>query len=253
MRIKPLLRRLYPAPTRPDPAVRDALEADLMRSMSTRAADRPRRRWLLGGALGAAALVGACAVPTDYELSVGHRIMLTMDASQVDFDPEALAKHLEDNFALDELRVMVAVSKRGPDPDAAAELRVAMDVVGRADITEIEASMVETFPVLSEVDIDIEALDGTVHGTLGGMLTERALGLHLDRRSVDETRARILAELAARGLDGSATVEIEDEETPFGRRREVRVRVEAEGTQIDNIEELEQELEHEIGGSAGQR
>ena len=82
--------------------------------------------------------------------------------------------------------------------------------------------------MLADADIELTEIDGTVHGTLGGMLSHRALGLAIDRGSIEEARERILADLAARGLDGHATIEIEDEETPDGHRREVRVRVEAQ-------------------------
>ncbi|MEM6990043.1 MAG: hypothetical protein AAF721_06085 [Myxococcota bacterium] len=226
MRISSLLRRLYSPAPKADPAVRDALEAKLLAGM--RPASSNRRRWLVGLTIGGAVLAGACVAPTDYEVSVGHRIVLTWDSGEPDLDPEALARHVEESFELDEMRVMVAMSRREGDAEPVSELRVAMDLVGKPNIAEIEASMFEHFPALADADIDVERLDGTVHGTLGGMLSERALGLHLDRASVEETRARILAELAARGLQGEATIEIEDEHTATGHRREVRVRVEAD-------------------------
>ncbi|MBL4684742.1 MAG: hypothetical protein JKY37_09155 [Nannocystaceae bacterium] len=236
MRIRSLLRRLYPEPPQPDAAVREALEAELLRSISGRAAPSRSavsragllRRWLVGGALTSAALVGACVVPADYELSVGHRIVVSLDGHEHDFDPEALARHLEGRFEFDEIRVMVAVSKSDSGAGEVRRMQLAMDLVGGADIEAVEVSMLERFPVLADADIDIEALDGTVHGTFGGMLSERTLGLRLDTASVEETRARILAELAARGLEGRAKVEITDEYTPSGHRREVRVEVQAQ-------------------------
>ena len=225
MRIEGLLRRLFRRAPAPQASVRDALEADLMRSFPTQV--RPRRRWVIGVGIGAAALVGACVAPAQYEVALGHRITVTMDAPPEGFDPEAIARHVEDNFEVDEMRVMVQMSKRD-DSDGPARLQMAMDLVGKADVDAIEASMVDTFPTLADAELDVEAIDGTVHGTFGGFLSERALGVHLDRASVEETRARILEELAARGLEGNATIEIEDEQTADGHRREVRVRVEAE-------------------------
>lgn len=236
MRISSLLRRLYPEPVEPDAAVREALEADLLRSISGQATPSrsvvPRagllRRWLVGGALTSAALVAACVVPADYELSVGHRLVVSLDGHEHDFDPEALARHVEERFELDEIRVMVAVSETESAAGEARRTQLAMDLVGGVDIDAVEASMLAKFPVLADADIDIEELDGTVHGTFGGMLSERTLGLRLDTASVEETRARILAELAARGLEGTAEVEITDEYTPSGHRREVRVEVQAQ-------------------------
>jgi len=224
MRIEGLLRRLFRSAPAPQPQARDALEADLMRSFPTRVP--PRRRWLIGIGLGAAALVGACVAPAEYELSLGHRLTLTMDAPPESFDPEAIAQHIENNFEVEEMRVMVAMTKK--DEDDAPHLRMTMDMVGKADVAAVEASVVDTFPVLADADMDVEVIDGTVSGTFGGFLSERALGLRLDHASVEETRARILEDLAARGIEGKATVEIEDEQTADGHRREVRVRVEAE-------------------------
>lgn len=224
MRIEGLLRRLFrPAPA-PEPQARDALEADLMRSFPGQM--RPRRRWLIGVGIGAAALVGACVAPAEYELKLGHRITITMDTPPESFDPQAISEHIERNFEVEQMRVMVQMSKR--DDEEGPRLQMVMDMVGKADVVAVEASMVDAFPVLGDADMDVEPIDGTVHGTFGGFLSERALGVRIDRESVEETRARILEELAARGIEGTATVEIEDEQTADGHRREVRVRVEAE-------------------------
>lgn len=224
MRIEGLLRRLFRSAPAPESTIRDALEADLMRSFPTQA--RPRRRWLIGVGLGAAALVGACVAPAEYELALGHRITITMDAPPESFDPEAIAHHVEQSFEVDEMRVMVNMTKRSED--AAPRLQIVMDLVGKADVAAVEASVVDTFPVLADADLDVQAIDGTVHGTFGGFLSERALGLRIDHESVEETRARILEELAARGIEGTATVEIEDEQIGDEHRREVRVRVQAD-------------------------
>jgi hypothetical protein len=54
------------------------------------------------------------------------------------------------------------------------------------------------------------------------------LDLVIDGESVEQTKQRILDDLAAQGLQGQATVQITDEETPQGHRREVRVELEAD-------------------------
>lgn len=228
MRIETILGRLFRRGSVPDPQVRAALADELARAFSS---PPPRRRWRrLGGlALGGALLAGACVVPTDYELAMGMRMVVTLIGSPHSFDPEALGRQLESEFAPAQMRIMVAASSGAPEGvQAPRELKITLDLVGDLDPDAVERSARAHFPALREADIEVQALDGTVHGTLGGLISERTFGLKLDRGSVEETRARILEELAAQGLEGTATIEIQDEETLDGHRREVRVRVEAE-------------------------
>lgn len=228
MRISSVVRRLFRTAPAADPAARDALQAQLMGSLPAGRPPRRSRRWLAGLAIGGVALAGACVAPKDYELSVGHRIVLTAQGADPGFDPEDVAHFVEENYPVEQLSVMVSIAQQHSEPASAAEFVMTLDVVGRLDFDEVEMSLIEHFPAVGEAEFDVESLDGTVHGTLGGMLSARTLGWHLDEGSVEQTRARILADLAARGLEGNATVEIDDEETPFRHRREVRVRVETE-------------------------
>jgi len=239
MRIKSLLRRLYSAPSRPDPVVRDALEAKLMASLPShpKTAAPRRGRWAVGFALGTAALVGACVVPADYELSMGHRMVVQLQMSCGEFNPEALAMHVKTEFEVRQMMVGVHCAVRQGEPDSDGEVQLVMDLVGDLDVNAGEASLVENFPELADASIDVEELDGTVHGTLGGLLSTRALGFELDHQSAEETRARIIAELAARGISGATTVEIEHEITPLGRRVEIRVHVDTDG-------EVDVEVQH---------
>jgi len=231
MRIKSLLRRLYPAPPAANPDARDALEAKLMASFPTPTHPPSRGRWAMGFALGAAGLVGACVVPADYELSMGHRMVVELQMSCGEFNPEALATHVKSEFEITQLMVGVRCAMADGQPESEGEVQLVMDLVGDISTEAVEVSLVESFPELADASIEFEALDGTVHGTLGGLLSKRALGLELlDRGSAEQTRALILAELAERGFEGTATVDVDVEEeiTPLGRRVEIRVEVAAE-------------------------
>lgn len=227
------LREIHRRGEAPRPEASDALEEELDARFAA-AFDgtqprprRPSRRgWIIGGLAGAA-LVGACALPAEYELSIGHRVALVM-TGESPVPPHELARHIESSFEVDEIRIAVRKTRRTTDAGEEAATMVALDVVGPdVDADALETSLVAAFPTLAEADFEVDALEGTVRGTIGGMLSHRMIDVVIDTEGVEAARERILADLEARGLDGDATVEIEDEETPDGHRRRVRIEVEA--------------------------
>ncbi len=229
MRLRDRLAALYPAPPSADPEVRDALERALLKKLPAQKPSPWRRRTLIGGLAGLA-FAGACAVPTEYSMDFGHRLAFSVDDG--DFDPRALHEHIRERFdGIEEMRISASksITERDGGPTQ-MQFDVVLDVVGDIDEDAIETSLLEHFDALSPSDIDVDALDETVHGTLGGMLSHRALGWEVDRGGVDEARARILAEFAAQGLPPPTHVEVQIEERggPGRREREVRVEVEAD-------------------------
>lgn len=231
MRLRDRLAALYPAPPPADPEVRDALERALSKKLPPKQPSPWRRRMLLGGLAGLA-FAGACAVPTEYSMDFGQRLAFSID--DADFDPRSLDEHIREHFdGIEEMRISASKSITEKDDDP-AELKfdVVLDVVGNVDGEAIEASLLEHFDALAPADIDVDALGGTVHGTLGGMLSHRALGWELDRGGVEDARARILAEFEAQGLPPPSRidVQIEERDGPGRREREIRVEVEAERT-----------------------
>jgi len=231
MRIRDRLAELYPAPPPADPEVRDALERALLEKLPPRRPSAWRKRTLIGGLAGLA-FAGACAIPTDYSMDFGHRLAFSVDDGA--FDPRALSEHIRTRFdGLDELRISASKSiVQGDDgSDEQMQFDVVLDVVGSSDPDAIEFSILEHFDALAPTDIDVDALDETVHGTLGGMLSHRTLGWVVDGDSAEQARARILADFAAKGLPPPTRVEvqIEDREGPGRHEREIRVEVEAGG------------------------
>lgn len=229
MRLRDRLPALYPAPPPAAPEVRDTLERALLKKLPPEQPSPWRRRVLIGGLTGLA-FAGACAVPTKYSMDFGQRLAFSVD--DADFDPRALHLHIRERFdGIEELRISASksITERGVGP-AQLQFDVVLDVVGDVDGDAIEASLLEHFDTLAPADIDVDALDGTVHGTLGGMLSHRTLGWELDRGGVEEARARILAELDAQGLPPPTHVEVQIEERdgPGRREREVRIEVEAD-------------------------
>lgn len=229
MRLRERLAALYPAPPAADPEVRDTLERALLKKLPPEQPSPWRRRFLVGGLAGLA-FAGACVVPTEYSMDFGHRLAFSVDDQ--DFDPRALSEHIRGQFdGIEEMRVSASKSiTQHYDEPAKMQFDIVLDVVGDVDEGAIEDSLLEHFDALTPTDIDIDALDETVHGTLGGMVSHRALGWEVDRGGVEEARERILADFAARGLPPPSHVEvsIEERDGPGRHEREVRVEVEAD-------------------------
>ena len=231
MRLRDRLAALYPAPPSADPQTRDALEQALLKKLPPQRPSPWRRRTLIGGLAGLA-FAGACAMPTDYSMDFGHRIAFSV--SDDGFDPRALSDHIRGRFdGVDELRISASKSITEHDDGQPTQMQfdVVLDVVGSADVGAIENSLLEHFDALTPTDIDVDAIDETVHGTLGGMLSHRTLGWVVDDDSADEARARILAEFAAQGLPPPRSVDVQIEERDDGhgqQEREVRIKVDAD-------------------------
>lgn len=233
MRTRDRLAELYPAPPSADPKVRDALEHALLAKLLAKLPAQPpspwRRRMLIGGLAGLS-FAGACVIPTDYSMDFGHRLAFSVDDGA--FDPRSLSEHIRGEFdGIDELRISASKSFIERDDGSTAQMQfdVVLDVVGSADPGEIEVSLLQQFDALAPTDIDVDALDETVHGTLGGMLSHRTLGWVVDGESAQQARARILADFAAQGLPAPSRVDvrIEDHDGPGRHEREIRVEVEA--------------------------
>lgn len=238
MRLRDRLAALYPEPAPADPDVRDALERSLLESLPVSQEDTssipspngtPRRKWIFGAFVGLS-LAAACTTPTDYSMEFGHRI--AFEVTTEDFDPNSLSKHIRERFeGVDEIRIAAALSKKDDGHGTVlTQFNIAIDVVGDVNVDAIEVSLLEQFDALEVSDVDVESIGGTVHGTLGGMLSHRAVGWVVDGDDADDARERVLAELASRGIDDprSVDIDIEEHNGPFGRKREVRVRVKAD-------------------------
>ncbi len=228
-----LRRALAGSPAPVDAARRDALEHELIGRLP---AARARRRWprfALGIGLCGALAVGACALPSDYDADLGHRLAIVV-AESTDIDPRAIATFVEERYTPDELRMAVSQErKREQAPDGTVieqggELRIEIDAVGEdIDTHEMWEQLLLAFPELQGGRLEDEALRTVVHGTLGGRLSHAWLDVVIDRGGIEDAKAQILLELDAQGYEGQARVEIIDDEDPAGHHhREVRVWVE---------------------------
>ncbi len=247
--LEPRLRGLYREPLAGQQAHLAAGEDELLAALAPAARERaaaagsggrgsgwPRLpRFALGALLGVAVAVGACVMPVEYPVSLGHGLEITIAADRFDqLDPEAIAAHLSESLDPERLEIRVERVRR----ELAAEdgtvrtsddVRLELFVLGEdIDPALVLDDLRREFPLLAEAELADVPLSGTVHGTFGGALSHRFLDLTIDRHGVEEAERRLLDELVAQGLPREHTkVDITDEQGPDGRRR-VEVRVEAE-------------------------
>ena len=221
----------------PDPAAsrahRDALEPEVLAAFAHRVptAPSPRRPWLklaLAGLVTAGAGVVACQLPVEYERPLGRTIAIVVpEATFSSVHPERMAAFIEANHEIEGLMMRVEAERH--DEHSPGVVRIVMDVVGPdVDVEEIWDDLVEEYPALDGGRVEGEALEGVVHGTWGGRLGNHLFDLDLDEGDIEDARARLLVDLRARGIEGEAEIDIEEEQTPDGVRRRIEVRVRAE-------------------------
>lgn len=228
------LRRLFkaPAPLRAEHA--RELEGELMARFERLYPEEekvPMRRlwWRKVLVVAAAAMIvgaAACAAPADMEVVVGRSVSIQVPAGAELPDPEAL---------LAAVRGEKREGEPGERREQSVEMRVRMENGVRTLQLEVwggDASrggvaerIRAAFPALAGAEIREEALEGTVRGTLGEKLGHELLDLDvIDEGDVEEARRQVMAQLAAKGVEGKVDVQIEGGP---GERR-VKVRVERE-------------------------
>lgn len=245
--VESVVRRLY---AREDAGSehRDALEAGLVErfeGLSPRPLQasglRRMPRWAMV-ATGLALAVGACMSPSDYAVELGNRVGILVDVETFpSVDVERIVEFVQDEYDLQELRVEVRHERsvhgaQGEEPVEEEVMRIQLEMVGDGiDTDEVWSDLAGAFPALEDARMEDVAMKAEVHGTLGGRLAHDYLDWVLDRHGVDEARQRILEDLAARGYEGRAEVEVSDD---AGQRR-VKVRVRGEGAMGEEVVEDE--------------
>ncbi|MEM9460531.1 MAG: hypothetical protein AAGF11_40560 [Myxococcota bacterium] len=196
-------------------------------------------RLLLGGGVGVAAAVGACALPTDYPMSLGYGLEVRLEAATwSEADERALEQRVHALSGVErvELHVSERVEQRIDDDgrsSTAHQIQILLFVFGNAPDSEwVWSTLQHDVPALVDAQVYDVPLEGTVEGTLGGRLSHRFFDLTLDQQGVEQAerrlRAELVAELVAEGLaPQDATIDIEQSTDAAGRRR-IEVRVQAE-------------------------
>ena len=236
------LRALFKSTPRSGEAHRRAHEDEVLAAFARGQEQAPavprrrrRSRWLLIGGLGLA-VVGACALPVEYAMSLGRGVEITMDFQAWDgVDPGELARRLGESVEARHIEVRVTLQKRtvtGPSGEARVEDQMSVQLLVFGTNVDQDAMWEDIqgrFPGLATAEIRDVPLAGTVQGTLGGKLSHRLLDLQIDREGVEAAEQQILAELIARGVEPEdASIDITQHEDELGNR-EIEVRVEAHG------------------------
>ena len=234
-RVSASLRRLYRASRRvPEPELKDmsvppqALEHDLIARLPPPRRRPPRdlgsylrgHRLTLSSSLAAIAVAAACQVPFDYDRSFGVSLWCEA-ASAGPFASDAvrgLADRLQQRTDAEQVTIRVHSEDGGRST-------LQIDLWGKGPTRASEALLAEA-AALTAARCRVEPHVETVHGTLGGRLGLELFDLELlDRDDAETARAQLLERLEARGLRGSAEVEISDR---GDGQREVKIRIEAE-------------------------
>ncbi|MEZ4383326.1 MAG: hypothetical protein R3A79_18500 [Nannocystaceae bacterium] len=243
--LKRLFRLREPEVGAPPSDLEDALVERLRRRT---AAPAPTRRFagfigqhrfaFAGVAL--AMIFGACRLPVDYQRSFGASVRCVAEPDALDeAELQAMSRELEVAIAAE------SVALRIMRDEQRAQVRVDVwgDLEDEADALDL---IVDLAPTLRGASCSAQAIEGTVHGTLGGRLGYSLLSLDvLDRKSAAEAREEILVELAAQGFAGKAEVQVEDDGQG---QRKVMIRLEET---IDSDGELPPLRSFDVEASAG--
>lgn len=177
------------------------------------------RTVLIAVTAGFVAVAVACAAPADVEIPVGRSMDVDLSlAGGVEHpDPHAIVEALRGSGRIED--VSVKIEHRG---DA---VHMHFDVWGTDLPQDGLADRVRAaVPALANATFHEEALQGSVHSTIGAKLGHELFDLKLGDLDVDAARKRVMEELAKRG-EGDAQVDVEKVDGPNGEKG-MRIRVE---------------------------
>lgn len=230
-----------PTPKFPvDPAQREVLKAALLARHAQRYPVRTARahpwlpRLLMAGAL-CALLAVSFAAPAEHEVEVGRRLTLVLKGESGPPSPQLFRPLLEQ---------IIEPPATGEQPHRSRELQVRLERKADGLTLQVElwgARLVPGaaerlragLPALKDAAITDEPLRGRVRTRLGLDLGRRLLGLTDDPEQIAAARARLQADLAARGQEGEVDIKVE---TGADGQRKVRVQVEAKTTEAGSRE-----------------
>jgi hypothetical protein len=225
------LYRLFKGQGGPRPEHKAELEKELMEKFDERALSRRKvamskvksvlfRRAIVISAAAVIAGAGACVAPADVDVGVGHRVYIRYDAS-IEGAPNPR-------------EVVDLIKGHGPPGDARVRIkREGTKVAVHADLwgsEPLEGPLADTvrraFPALKDAVIEESSLHGKVRGTIGEKIGHDLLDLDLiDAADVENAKQQVMAQLAARGVEGTVDVQVESD----GSKRKVMIRVEKQG------------------------
>lgn len=200
----------------------EGMEADLLaRFDGAHGASTPqgRRGWVRFASAAAAALcvVGACAVPATYQMSMGLSMELetpSIDEQEIHEVSEFIRLHGDVNS--------IDISLERSRTDEGESSRLVLNVWGEhLDADELAVDLQAEYPFLAQAEIATEPLEAAIDTNWGGLALRRIVPGEL---SSDKERAKqqILTRLESEGVQGDVSVQVSD--GPDGRSIRVEVR-----------------------------
>ncbi|KIG14856.1 hypothetical protein DB30_06310 [Enhygromyxa salina] len=177
------------------------------------------------------AIVGACVLPTSYEIPLGISVEIRVAAGELDSAQE-IANYVQARSNAAEVDVLMReVVGAGSGPQFVMMIRLWDHELA---LGEIELELREQFPELEGAEIIETPLEGEIETIWARRLANRAFSLSLREVDVEQARAQLLLELQAQGFeDDEVVVEVRDREDG---QREVEVQIERRGFQADGHE-----------------
>jgi len=244
--LKSLLRRLYGTPDAPPTGhaqPRPGFEAELeTRSMASyrslygsanhpRSPRVPRLRAAFAGVLGIALLGVACEIPTRSEVSLGQHVrasFVLQKGTQAGPELDARLRQALEAAGVERVLLSVAETVGG---------EATLDLVAWGDrlvAGEIESIVRASLGNERLLELQTDALSGTVEESLGHRVGRRFFGLDVEQESAEALRASVLQQLSEQGFDGTADVQVQDD----GSRRTISI----EASSQDGSRQIEDEI-----------
>lgn len=162
-------------------------------------------------------IVGACVLPTRYDVPLGLSVEITVPGDELPH--QAIADFVRERGEASEVEVFVRIHESRGEP--ASEPRTLMRIHmwdQNLAVGELEHELRDAFPdELRLATIAETPLEGEVETIWGRRIAHRAFRVALRRADLEQARAQLLAQLKAQGITGEA-VSVEVRELPDGGR-----------------------------------
>jgi hypothetical protein len=224
---------LIHAPRVEPPSSNPELERELLDRFSARHDAEHRRSWWfalgwnrLAVAIAAVLLVivGACVLPTSYDVPLGLSVEIITTADLPHAEIVELAQFVRERGEASEVEVIMRRSEHAGTQETQMLIRMWDQSLA---VGELEHELREAFPELGDASVStiIETpLEGEIETVWGRRIAHRAFHVALREADIEQARANLLAQMAAKGLAAEQFV-VEFNDRPDGRR-EIKVEIE---------------------------
>ena len=121
--------------------------------------------------------------------------------------PISVGMELEGGFVIATANLLEPRSLEG------GPLDVSLTIWGQnLDAEQLQQDLMAQFPAVADAEISIEALEGTVDGTLGDMIGHALFDIEVEGETAEEIQAQIIAQLLEQGFEGDAVVDVQVED-----------------------------------------